>query len=41
MFCPLAAMPPMIATMPTTTADIRATRTSAPAGALPRLITLA
>ena len=41
MFCPLARMPPRIATMPMTTAAIRATLTSVLGRALPFLITLA
>ena len=32
MFCPLAKMPPRIATMPITTTVMRATWTSAPSG---------
>ena len=39
MFCPLAKMPPTMATMPMTTAAMRATRTSASAPPSPRLIT--
>jgi len=41
MFCPLARMPPMIATTPTTSAVRRATRTSESGAVLPLFSTLA
>ena len=39
MFWPLARMPPRMATMPMTTAVMRATRTSSSGVALPSLMT--